>query len=203
MNRTEQREKQRWEILSAALDLFIKKGYAATRIQDIAKAVGMSVGLLYHYFKSKEKLYEELIKIGIAGPNDFINANNDEPLAFFRSTLKNIFHLFKTQPFVTKMFLLMSPAANNDGLPDSVKKLLADHDGIRPSVHIIKKGQRNGSIRKGDPVALSVAFWGAVSGIAELIAIYPDFPVPDSEWLIDILRSSKTQESSRKGAKTQ
>ena len=189
MNRAEQKEKRRWEILSAALDLFIRKGYAATRIQDIAGAVGMSVGLLFHYFKSKEELYEELIKIGISGPHDFAGGNDEEPLDFFRSTAKEIFHLFKTQPFVAKMFILMSPAANNEALPESVRKLLVEHNGIAPSVKVIRKGQKNGTIRKGNPFALSVAFWGAVSGIAELIAIYPDFPVPDSDWLVSILRN--------------
>ena len=194
MSRAEQKEKRRREILSAALDLFIRKGYAATRIQDIAKAVGMSVGLLFHYFKSKEELYEELVKIGISGTHEFVSENsNEEPLEFFRSAANKIFHLFKTQPFVVKMFMLMSPAANNDALPESVKKLLAAHDGINPSAKIIRKGQKNGTIKKGNPVALSVAFWGAVSGIAELIAMYPDFPVPDGEWLVDILRNDKVK----------
>ena len=65
--REEQREKRREEILAAGLDLFIRKGYVATKISDIAAQVGMSVGLLFHYFQSKENLYEELIKYGIQG----------------------------------------------------------------------------------------------------------------------------------------
>lgn len=52
--RDEQKEKRRKEILTAGLDLFIRKGYSATKIKDIAEHVGMSVGLLFHYFESKE-----------------------------------------------------------------------------------------------------------------------------------------------------
>ena len=57
MKRVEQKEKRRQEILNAGLDLFIQKGYSATRTAEIAKAVDMSEGLLFHYFETKEKLY--------------------------------------------------------------------------------------------------------------------------------------------------
>ena len=46
--RKEQKEKRRQEILLAGLDLFVTKGYAATKITDIAKQAGMSTGLLFH-----------------------------------------------------------------------------------------------------------------------------------------------------------
>ena len=43
--------------------LCFHKGYSATRTSDIANAVGMSEGLLYHYFETKEKLYLALLQI--------------------------------------------------------------------------------------------------------------------------------------------
>ena len=67
MTRTEQREKRRQEILMVALDIFVHKSFAAAKTQDIASAVGMSEGLMFHYFESKEKLYEELIKTAMEG----------------------------------------------------------------------------------------------------------------------------------------
>ena len=199
MNRAEQKEKRREEILSAALDLFISKGYAATRIQDIAGKVGMSVGLLFHYFESKEKLYEELIRIGISGPQSILTTIGGEPLEFFRTAAREIFRYLKTEPFVAKMFLLMSQASINDSAPESVKALLAGFNSITPSAKKIRKGQRNGVIREGNPVALAVAFWGAVQGIAELAALMPGIPLPDSEWIVDIIRKDHTP--GRRGAK--
>ena len=56
--RKEQKERRRQEIINAALELFVSKGYAATKITDIAKRVNMSIGLMFHYFESKEALYE-------------------------------------------------------------------------------------------------------------------------------------------------
>ena len=188
MSRKEQREKRREEILAAALELFIRKGYAATKTQDISQAVGMSEGLLFHYFETKEKLYEELIKIGISGPQAVLSGIKGEPLDFFRTAAGEIFYYIKTMPFVAKMFVLMSQAHTNDAVPESVKKLLADFDSITPSAKKIRQGQKNGTIRKGNPVALATAFWGAVQGIAEQIALLPNTPIPDSEWIVDILQ---------------
>lgn len=65
--RKEKKERRRQEILYAALELFVTKGYAATKITDIAKSANMSRGLMFHYFESKEKLYEELIRMGLEG----------------------------------------------------------------------------------------------------------------------------------------
>ena len=48
--RKEKKERSRQEILYAALELFVTKGYAATKITDIAKSANMSRGLMFHYF---------------------------------------------------------------------------------------------------------------------------------------------------------
>jgi len=50
------------EVLDAALDLFIDKGFAATRVEDIARAAGISKGAVYLYFPSKEALLEALVR---------------------------------------------------------------------------------------------------------------------------------------------
>ena len=188
MNRKEQKEKRRKEILAVGLDLFVRKGYAATKTQDISQESGMSEGLLFHYFASKEKLYEELIKIGLSGQQKVLSGIENEPLAFFQTAARDTFHHVETNPFVAKMFILMSQASGNEAAPESVKKLLAKVDNITLAAKKIRQGQKNGTIRKGNPVALATAFWGAVQGIAEMVARFPEFPLPDSEWVVDILR---------------
>ena len=53
------------EVLDAALDLFIEKGFAATRVEDIAARAGLSKGAVYLYFPSKEAILEGLVKRAI------------------------------------------------------------------------------------------------------------------------------------------
>lgn len=50
------------EITEAALEAFAEKGYAATRVDEVAKRAGVSKGLLYLYFKTKEDLFKAVIK---------------------------------------------------------------------------------------------------------------------------------------------
>jgi AcrR family transcriptional regulator len=189
--RDSQKEKRRKEILDAGLDLFIRKGYSATKIKDIADAVGMSVGLLFHYFESKEMLYEELIKNGVAGPMSTMEPTDLEPLEFFRVTAEQIFRYIQTDPFTAKMFVLMSQAFYNDAAPQKIKDILQDFDIYTPTTLLIQKGQANKTIREGDPLALSIAYWCAIQGIAEQSAMNPGAPCPESDWIVDIIRRTK------------
>src|SRR5688572_9582795 len=50
------------EILDAALTVFVEKGFAATRLDDVAIAAGISKGLLYRYFDNKAELFKEVIR---------------------------------------------------------------------------------------------------------------------------------------------
>lgn len=186
--RSEQKEKRRQEILEVGLELFIRKGFSATKISDIAKGVNMSVGLLFHYFESKEKLYEELIKIGISGPKMVMEGDQSDPLTFFETAARQILGYATSQPFVAKMFVLMSQAEYNDSIPDSVKELLNEVDTYRQSEILMEKGQQNGTIRQGNTTALTIAYWSAIQGICEALALNPNTPCPESEWIVDIIR---------------
>ena len=50
------------EILDAALTVFVSKGFAATKLDDVAVAAGISKGLLYRYFDNKAELFKEVIR---------------------------------------------------------------------------------------------------------------------------------------------
>jgi AcrR family transcriptional regulator len=67
----EQQSSTRWrrrkearpdEILAAALESFAARGFAATRLEDVAARAGISKGTLYLYFKSKEELFEAVVR---------------------------------------------------------------------------------------------------------------------------------------------
>lgn len=63
--RTRRKEARPSELTSAALDLFVEKGFAATRLDDVAARAGVSKGTLYLYFDSKEALFKSVIEEGI------------------------------------------------------------------------------------------------------------------------------------------
>lgn len=187
-SRLEQKEKRRQDILIAALELFIHKGFAATKISDIAARVNMSVGLLFHYFKSKEHLYEELIMLGMSGPKTIMLNDKSDPLAFFETTARQIFEYASNDALTAKMFVLMKQVQYSDAVPESVKLILENEDTMTQTSLIMEQGQKNGTIREGNPMALSLAYWAAVQGVCEELAINPAFPCPESDWIVDIIR---------------
>jgi AcrR family transcriptional regulator len=53
------------EIVAAALDLFVERGYAATRAEDVAARAGVSKGTVYLYFTNKEGLFQAVVREGL------------------------------------------------------------------------------------------------------------------------------------------
>lgn len=185
--REEQKEERKQAILYAGLDLFVRKGYSATKISDIAEKVNMSVGLLFHYFPSKEKLYEELIRLGLNGPQGIMELDQTKPLEFFELAAKTIFS-YMVNPAVTKMFVLMGDAIMNEATPVTVKNLLSQISNVTLCVPIIEAGQKQGVFKEGNPLSLSTAFWCCIQGIAEEMALHPETPCPEADWVVDIIR---------------
>jgi len=66
------------EITEAALAAFAENGYAATRVDDVAKRAGVSKGLLYLYFKTKEELFKAVIRSFISPRIDALISNVEE-----------------------------------------------------------------------------------------------------------------------------
>ncbi len=64
-NRAERAAERRQAIIEAALDEFIARGFAATRLDDIAKRAGVAKGTIYLHFKDKESMFEELIRTAL------------------------------------------------------------------------------------------------------------------------------------------
>jgi AcrR family transcriptional regulator len=53
------------ELLAAALEQFVERGYAGTRLEDVAKRAGVSKGTLYLYFANKEELFKAVVRENI------------------------------------------------------------------------------------------------------------------------------------------
>lgn len=186
--RKEQKERRRQEIIYTALELFVSKGYAATKITDIAKRANMSRGLMFHYFESKEKLYEELIRMGLEGTAYPGEQKCEHAIDFFVNFTEDLFAYMKEQPVVAKFFVLMAEAQRNDATPEHIREIARKVNVIEQFVPIIEWGQQEGTIKEGNPLIISNAFWCSVQGIAERYATNQDIELPKAEWIVDIVR---------------
>ena len=192
MTRKEQKEERRKAILMTALTLFVEKGYYDTKITDIAAAVPMSTGLMFHYFESKEELLLEVVKMGAEGTRALSSGPAAEAMenapadVFLKGFLQQLFSYAKEQPWVFYMFVLMGQVRRN-GMPEEARKAAMQVDSIDFTAGLIAKGQKDGIFREGDPVLLSRCFWASVQGIMEEMSIDKDMQAPDPEWIVSIL----------------
>ena len=114
--RQERKEVRSQELTAAALALFVEKGFAATRLDEIAARAGVSKGTLYLYFDSKEALFLAVIREGIVPLLDegrkLIDAHADDPLTLLRSYIHGWWALLGNTALGGVPKLMMSEAQN-------------------------------------------------------------------------------------------
>jgi AcrR family transcriptional regulator len=103
------------EIARAALDLFVTRGFAATKLEDVAKAAGVSKGLPYLYFKSKEELFKAVIAEAIGEPlvkaTEFVDGYEGSTEDLLRD-LVVMFRSFAESPMGGVIKLILAEAGN-------------------------------------------------------------------------------------------
>jgi len=80
------------ELLDAALALFVEQGFAATKVEDVAKRAGVSKGTLFLYFATKEELFKAVVRENIVGQFSEFNVALDS----FTGTTETLMRTFMT-----------------------------------------------------------------------------------------------------------
>ncbi len=88
LRRARRKDARPGELLAAALDLFVEKGFAATHVEEVAKRAGVSKGTLFLYFPSKEELFKAVVRENISGRF----AEWDEEIKQFQGSSQEMLH---------------------------------------------------------------------------------------------------------------
>ena len=104
------------ELLDAALNLFVEKGFAATRAEEVAKRAGVSKGTLFLYFASKEELFKAVVRENISGRftewNDEFESFEGSTANMLRFAMKTWWERLGSTPASGIVKLMMSEARN-------------------------------------------------------------------------------------------
>jgi AcrR family transcriptional regulator len=100
-NRAERAADRRQAIVEAALDTFIEQGFAATRLDDVAKRAGVAKGTIYLHFKDKQALFEELVRSAIVPLASRLTAP-PPPTGSIREVLENFADNFVREVTTTR-----------------------------------------------------------------------------------------------------
>ncbi|WP_379153880.1 TetR/AcrR family transcriptional regulator [Paenibacillus sp. sgz5001063] len=178
------------KIKQAGLHLFAKKGLAATNIKEIAKTANVSLGLIYHYYKSKDDLYlalaNEAMDKSALVLDELHNmyANAAEKLEAFTEIFLNAVN----KEDGIYYFILISQLSETNS-PEENKSLLDRKlQSIQNLALIVKEGQKSGECVDGDAFQLAATFISATQGIASFKLMFGDpFPIPTKEVLLRTL----------------
>ena len=156
---------KRDELISAALKLFMENGYENTSVRMILKEVNGEVGMFYHYFKSKDELFEAAVRLYFRHYSvSFGKIVADSNLSI-SDQIDRIFHLFKT---TSEAYLAMS---RNGGLHWTVELALREKtlDQLEPYIAIILQNAVKGGLIKQPDLPFDELAAFLVHGIAGIV----------------------------------
>lgn len=190
------KEDRRTQILNAALAVFSRRGLAATKIADIAAQAGLSHGLVYHYFASKEDIFVELIRIADTSSSSAMLQAEQLPLPpreKLRTIIQFVLQSLLGQYESAYMFYLMAQAMMSDTTPPAAKEILSKFNiPYEVITRIIAQGQADGTIAPGDPAQLTTFFWAMIQGFATYQLVSPDAPTPDADVLMRMFEPGRS-----------
>jgi len=158
------------KILDAALLLFSTRGFYATTIPDIAKAMGMSVGNLYNYFSSKEILAKEIIKYSSNILGSEIRAVNEEEGTAkekIRKIVALYFQMATSKPQHINYFLRVY-LANKEVFKEGCEGMLCVSSFVTELMIFFEDGVARGELRNQDFFSAFGLFMGYLGGFVFL-----------------------------------
>ncbi|MFP3888148.1 TetR/AcrR family transcriptional regulator [Priestia filamentosa] len=170
------REASKKKIRVAAMELFIKQGYYATSIMDIAKQAGISKGLLYNYYKGKEDLLSEMVEdrirevVEVMAEAVVLETPNEQLKYIVNGAIDNI----HKNPEVHRFYLHLQTQPE------------ADEELIKHSHLLVQENARQFELQckifermgEQEPRKRSLYFSSVLQGIMLMISTYPQkFPI--------------------------
>jgi len=161
------------KITGAALEVFAEYGYHGTTMKQIARVTGLSYGLVYHYFPSKEEIFRHLLDIALEAPMLALNAALDGPGTAWEKIEKLsallVQNAFTGESSLYFLFVIqaMTQGKSISGIPEIFEShLTAYYEKIIP---VIIQAQKSGEAVEGDPGALAAAYFSLIQGLALLV----------------------------------
>jgi TetR/AcrR family transcriptional regulator, fatty acid metabolism regulator protein len=154
---------RRREILDAAIRVFARQGYHNCRVADIADEAGVAYGLVYHYFKSKDQVMNELFTERwslLLAAIDEADRGPGSPREKLDAVAGFIIDSYRHDPELMKVIIVEVTRAANSFGRTHMEEIRRAYEGI---AKIVSDGQAQGSFRDTvDPQFASMWFYGAI-----------------------------------------
>lgn len=160
------RDERSEQIAEAALKVFVKKGYNGTKISEVASEAGVSHGLVYHYYKSKENLFVTLTDKVLSESYDYLCMHNriqGNPADVLRQMTE--FILSESNGYYFAFVLQLYTA---DHLPEAIRGIMEAYGAsrhIEALLPLFEQGQAQRYFVEGPVRDLVVCYFSTVQGL--------------------------------------
>ena len=179
---------RRAQILAAASDIFLKKGFDAARMEEIAASAGLSIGGVYWYYKSKEEVILGLMDAITNTDLDDLHALLDAPGPVIER-LKG--YVRASIPPTEKLSPLFYDFYSLGGRDPRVRARLQEyfHAYRQVIAALLAQGVARGEFRPLDVEQLAILFAALYEGMLEMAMLGPDHvqAVPELVDALDVL----------------
>ncbi len=149
------------EIVAAALDVFVERGFAATKLADVARRAGVTKGTIYLYFENKEALFKAVVRETIvpviAKGEALVQAFTGSARDLFEKLVRDYWRLVGETNLAGVPKLIIAEAGNFPELARFYYQEVAVR-GQRLMASVLERGIKAGEFRRVDlPVASKLA----------------------------------------------
>jgi AcrR family transcriptional regulator len=169
------RERQRANILDAALRVFARSGPSAS-MAEIAEAAGVSQGLAYRYFSSKEEIYYALVAKAVqngVSENEDARMTSGTPWQRLETLLSRIIAARREHP---EFFQVLYHVLGDDKAPAELRAQMQERGQFFVGAvrRLIVEGQAIGEMAQGDPDQLVLILIAYLDGLTRLSLYDPE-----------------------------
>jgi TetR/AcrR family fatty acid metabolism transcriptional regulator len=162
--RADRQADRRGQILAAAVKVFAKKGFHASRVGDVAEEAGVAYGLVYHYYKSKEDLLETIFRTTwtemLARVREVEEAGVPASEAV-RQVTALLLRTWRRDPDLVRV--LVREVTRSQHVQREVEEITHAMQALED---IVRRGQESGEFRADlDPRLAAVVFYGALDEV--------------------------------------
>jgi TetR/AcrR family fatty acid metabolism transcriptional regulator len=155
---------KRRQILDAAVTVFARQGFHATRVSDIADEAGVAYGLVYHYFRDKDELLESVCAEQWAIFLGALRAASEGPgtaAEQLAGVCRFAIDVFRTAPAAVRVLLLEVGPTPNAVHAGSTRQTF--EEAVTIVAGIVRRGAARGELRAGaDPTVAATSLLGAL-----------------------------------------
>ena len=170
-------EERRRQILQAAVRAFARKGYHACRVSDIAKEAGVAYGLVYHYYRSKETLLEEIFKETWGAMLETIRSVeqlDESAREQVRKVTEIVLRSWKRDPELVRV--LVREVTRSSQVQEETEEIDLAHPALQ---RIVEQGQQTGEFRSDVDARLTATIW--YGALEEILTGWAFGQLPDRE----------------------